>query len=106
MSKVIQFPNKKKSEVGLKKIEPPLNQRERTELAVQNVTSEIVGELMYILYECGYELEEDRYITHVSLIYDAIRSLLLSVEGIEHPYQDFARMIYGNEDGEMQFDID
>ena len=105
MSKVIQFPNKKEKE-GLKKINPPLTHREQLELAVQNATSEIVGELMYILYECGYELEEDRYITHVSLIYDAIRSLLLSVEDIEHPYQDFAKMIYGDEDGEISFDIE
>ena len=105
MSKVIEFPHKKKSD-KLKPVSPPTNQKEQTELAVQNVTNEIVGELMYMLYECGYELEEDRYITHVSLIYDSIRSLLLSVEGIEHPYQDFAKMIYGNEDGEMRFDLE
>lgn len=83
-----------------------MNQKEQTELAIQNVTNEVVGELMYMLYESGYELEEDRYITHVSLIYDSIRSLLLSVEGIEHPYQDFAKMIYGNQDGEFEFDIE
>ena len=105
MSKVIQFPHKKKSD-ELKPVSPPKNQKEQTESAVQNVTNEVVGELMYMLYECGYELDEDRYITHVSLIYDSIRSLLLSVEGIEHPYQDFAKMIYGNQDGEMQFDLE
>jgi len=104
VSKVIQFPHKKSDE--LKPVSPPMNQKEQTESAVQNVTNEVVGELMYMLYECGYELEEDRYITHVSLIYDSIRSLLLSVEGIEHPYQDFAKMIYGNQDGEMQFDLE
>ena len=105
MSKVIEFPHKKKSD-ELKSVSPPMNQKEQTESAVQNVTNEVVGELMYMLYECGYELEEDRYITHVSLIYDSIRSLLLSVEGIEHPYQDFAKMIYGNQDGEFEFDIE
>lgn len=106
MSKVVQFPNKKKNSDELKRVKPPLTQREQTEVAVQNVTSEMVGELMYMLHEIGYDLEEDRYITHVSLIYDTIRSLLLSVEGIEHPYQDFAQMIYGKEDGEMEFDIE
>jgi len=105
VSKVIEFPHKKKSD-ELKSVSPPMNQKEQTESAVQNVTNEVVGELMYMLYECGYELEEDRYITHVSLIYDSIRSLLLSVEGIEHPYQDFAKMIYGNQDGEFEFDIE
>lgn len=105
MSKVIQFPNKQ-TEAHLKKVDGPQTRKEQTEAAVQNVTSEVVGELMYMLYEIGYELEEDKYITDVSLIYDSIRSLLLSVENIEHPYQDFSQMIYGNQDGEISFDIE
>lgn len=105
MSKIIQFPNMK-LENKLRKINGPHTHEKQTTSAVQNVTNEVVGELMYMLYEAGYELEDDKYITDVSLIYDSIRSLLLSVENIKHPYQDFSKMIYGNQDGEISFDLE
>ena len=106
MTNVIQFPHKEKLENELKRVNPPLTQQERLELDVMNVTSEVVSELMYYLYEIGYELDEEQHREKVSLIYDSVRSLLLSIEGLEHPYQDFARVIYGEGDAEFSFDIE
>lgn len=100
MSKVVQFPDM------MKERENEKSREEYLVTSVQEVTNEVIGELMYHLYEIGYDLDEETYIKEVSLIYDSVRSLLLSVEGIEHPYQDFARVVYGGQDGEFRFDIE
>lgn len=106
MTNVIEFPQKTRLENELKRVNPPLTQKERLELDVMTVTNEVVSELMYYLYEIGYELDQEKHTEKVSLIYDSVRSLLLSIEGLEHPYQDFAQVIYGEGDAEFSFDIE
>ena len=102
MSNVIQFPSRE--ELGTARLfEEP--SEEQKYIALWDLTNIITSDLMEMLNENGYWLEEERDTPSLSLVMDAIHSLLLHTEGVSHPLQGISEMMYDPENANSEMTV-
>ena len=102
MSNVIQFPSKEQLDKA-ELFEEPNDEQKYT--ALWDITNLLTTELIEMLNENGYFLEEERDTPSLSLVMDAIHSLLLHTEGVSHPLQGISEMMYDPENANSEMTV-
>lgn len=102
MSNIIQFPTKE--ELKKSDIFDELTNEQKEE-SLKDFASQLTGEIISILNDHGYWLDEEKDTAAVSMVMDSIHSLLLNVENIEHPFQGIAQMMYDPENAGTEMTV-
>ena len=99
MSNVIQFPTKERIEESL------VPDDDEKSIGLRGITNILVSDMMEILNEHGYYLDETRDTHTLSLVMDSIYSMLLGIEDIEHPLQGVSEMMYDPENAGSEMTV-
>lgn len=102
MSNVIKFPTKEVLEKS--DLFDDLTDEQKSS-SLRDLSNILVNDLICSLNDNGYWLEEERDTESVSLVLDAIHSLLLRVEGIDHPFQGISKMMYDPENAGAEMTV-
>lgn len=102
-------------------IEFPLHRRikkiyeEEVELVnLENVADEVLSDMLSDLYDYGFNIDGEEFIYDISLLFETLRSLILNVNGYNHPIQNFAENLYTkkliddqekNDPSQLEFDF-
>lgn len=104
MTKVIQFPNRRK-EIAEEQLEDKIG-------PIDMVAEELLSDMVAELIEMGIDLTGDTYLYDVSYVYETLRSLLLKAHDMDHPIQAICSGIYRNildeqhrRDAQLEFDF-
>jgi DNA-directed RNA polymerase specialized sigma54-like protein len=102
MSNVVKFPTKE--ELQKSTLFTELSDKEKSE-SLRDLSNILLGELIEALNNHGYWLEEERDTVSVSMVLDAVHSLLLRIEGIDHPFQGISEMMYDPENADAEMTV-
>ena len=118
MSKnVIRFPTERRIDQMLKK-EIDNMAREKDEDVINDDQQQLIEHLMTVMVDElvaeGYGVDAEELVYDVSFLYEVIKSLVLKMDGYDHPVQDFANNLYEqfmdevnfNTNLQMSFDFD
>ena len=102
MSNVIEFPKKEVLESS--KLFDDLTDEQKAD-SLRELSNMLLQDMIQNLNDNGYWLEEERDTESVSMILDAVHSLLLRVEGIDHPFQGISEMMYDPENAGTEMTV-
>ena len=90
MKNVIQFPVEKR-------VEQIAKEDELLEIAIENIEStceEVMTVLVEDLLEYGYSVSDENLVIDISLLYEALKSILFKINELHHPMQSLAYTMY------------
>ena len=102
MSNVIEFPKKEVLESS--KLFDDLTDEQKAD-SLRELSNMLLQDMIQNLNDNGYWLDEERDTESVSMILDAVHSLLLRVEGIDHPFQGISEMMYDPENAGTEMTV-
>lgn len=78
---------------------------------VEVVCEETLTVFVEDLIDCGYDVTGEDYVIYISLLYEAIKSLLYKTRNLDHPLQNLAITMYQDyitareDSGQYEFDF-